>query len=58
MSVLIFFNLGLFPLSSAVAGTLAEVDLRLMIGGAGAMLLIVALIGMTAPGIRPLGESG
>jgi hypothetical protein len=58
MSVLIFFNLGLFPLSSAVAGTLAEIDLRLMIGGAGAMLVIVALTGMTVPGIRRLGQSG
>ncbi|MEQ8859483.1 MAG: MFS transporter [Pseudomonadales bacterium] len=56
MSVLIFFNLGLFPLSSAVAGAAAEVDLRMMIGSAGALLILVALAGMALPGVRRLGE--
>jgi MFS family permease len=56
MSVLIFFNLGLFPLSSAVAGAVAEIDLRMMIGSAGALLILVALAGMTLPGVRRLGE--
>lgn len=57
MSVLIFFNLGLFPLSSAVAGTVAELDLRLMLGSAGALLVLVALGGMALPGLRQLGDA-
>jgi MFS family permease len=57
MSVLIFFNLGLFPLSSAAAGAIADLDLRLMLGGTGAVLVLVSLAGMALPGIRTLGRA-
>jgi MFS family permease len=55
-SVLMFFNLGLFPLSSAVAGVLADANLLGLLGVSGALLVLIALAGFTMPGLRTLGR--
>jgi hypothetical protein len=56
-SVIMFFNLGLFPLSSAVAGVLADVSLLGLLGVSGAVLVLIALGGLTMPGLRSVGRS-
>jgi MFS family permease len=56
-SVIMFFNLGLFPLSSAVAGALADVSLLGLLGVSGAVLVLIALGGLTMPAVRSLGRS-
>ena len=55
-SVIMFFNLGLFPLSSAVAGVLADVNLLALLGVSGALLVLIALGGLAMPGVRTLGR--
>ena len=57
MSVVMFVNLGLFPLSSALAGYLAKLDLDLMMYGAGGTLIAVCVLGFCLPGIRRIGVS-
>lgn len=56
MSVIMFFNLGLFPLSSAAAGALAEVDLLGLFGVCGGVLVVMALGGLAIPGLRRIGR--
>ena len=51
-----FCNLGLFPLSSAVAGVLAEVNLLGLLGTSGALLVFIALAGLMMPNLRTLGR--
>jgi hypothetical protein len=55
-SVIMFFNLGLFPLSSAVAGVLADVNLLGLLAVTGTLLVLIALGGLTMPGVRTLGQ--
>ena len=56
-SVIMFFNLGLFPLSSAVAGVLAHANLLGLLGVSGALLIMIALAGLAMPGLRTLGRA-
>ncbi len=56
-SVIMFFNLGLFPISSAVAGVLADVNLLGLLGASGALLVLIALGGLAMPRIRTLGRA-
>ena len=56
-SVIMFVNLGLFPLSSAVAGVLADVNLLGLLGAAGTLLVLIALGGLAVPRVRTLGQA-
>ena len=55
-SVIMFFNLGLFPLSSAVAGVFAHANLLGLLGVSGALLIMIALAGLAMPSLRTLGH--
>jgi hypothetical protein len=56
-SVLTFFNLGLFPLSSALAGVLADINLLGLLGVSGSLLVLIALAGLTKQGVRTIGRA-
>ena len=56
-SVLTFFNLGLFPLSSALAGVLADINLLGLLGVSGSLLVLIALAGLTRRGVRTIGRA-
>ncbi len=55
ISVIMFFNLGLTPLSMAVAGWLIRWDLLTLMFSAGLVLWSVAVLGLL---IRPLRQMG
>ena len=61
MSMIMFFNSGLAPVSAAAAGVLISISLTGMFLGAGSILVVLSLVGLTIPvvrslGIRPEGE--
>lgn len=55
MSVIMFFNLGLLPLSAAGAGWLMRIDLLALLFGAGILMWSISLLGLF---IRPLRQMG
>jgi len=54
MSVLMFAGIGLMPLSLAAAGLAVQWSLRVMFAGAGAMVLVVALIAALQRPVREI----
>ena len=61
MSMIMFFNSGLAPVSAAAAGVLISLSLTGMFLGAGSILIVLSLVGLAIPvvrslGIRPEGE--
>ena len=55
MSVIMLASQGLFPISAAADGVLAGWDLRLLLGAAGSLMLIISLIGACIGPIRRMG---
>ncbi|MDA1073778.1 MAG: MFS transporter [Proteobacteria bacterium] len=55
MSVIAFANLGLFPIGTLLSGALIEMDLLATLSGAGALLLLVTITGLTLRPVRRLG---
>ena len=56
MSVIMMASQGLFPISAAIAGALAEWNLALMLLGTGTVMLAVTLLGLCSQTIRRLGH--
>lgn len=57
MSVIMLASQGLFPLSAAGAGALAEWSLTGMLTGSGWLMIAILLIGLTLPGVRRMGHA-
>ena len=57
MSILIFFNTGLVPVSQALSGVIIKWDLTLLFVGAGALTLLVTLWAAFQPGLKVFSES-
>jgi MFS family permease len=57
MSVIMLASQGLFPISAAVAGVLAQWNLMLMLAGTGGVMLLVTLVGLCSRSIRRMGFS-
>lgn len=55
MSVLMFSNLGLIPISTAVAGFFIETGLGQVLLSTAAVLLVVSVVGLSLPNVRRLG---
>jgi hypothetical protein len=55
MSVVAFANLGLFPIGTTLAGWLIETNLLATFSGAGTVLLVVTLTGLSLRPVRRLG---
>ena len=55
MSMIMFFNSGLAPVSAAGAGLLISLSLTGMFLGAGGVLVLLSLIGLAVPAVRTLG---
>jgi len=55
MSVIMLASQGLFPISAAIAGVLAGWNLTLMLFGAGAVMLVIAAIGLSFGVVRRMG---
>ncbi|MBF66819.1 MAG: hypothetical protein CMQ29_03885 [Gammaproteobacteria bacterium] len=55
MSMIMFFNSGLAPVSAAGAGVLISLSLTGMFMGAGGLLVTLSLVGLSIPVVRTLG---
>ena len=54
-SVIMFFNMGLAPVSSAVAGWIARWDLLALLMGGGVLLLVISIVGGLIRPVRRMG---
>lgn len=57
MSILIFANTGLIPVSQAISGAICKWDLTLLFTAAGILILIVTISAALHPGIKSFSES-
>jgi MFS family permease len=57
MSILMFSNLGLVPVSQAISGAVSKWNLELLFGSAGALVLLVTLWAVFQPGIKTFSET-
>ncbi len=55
MSVVMFFSQGMFPISSALAGVAAGIDLGVMLLVSGSLMIFVAVVGLLFRPLRRLG---
>jgi len=57
MSILMFSNSGLVPVSQAISGAVSKWDLTLLFAAAGALVLLVTLWAAFQPGLTTFSES-
>lgn len=57
MSILIFANTGLVPVSQAISGAISKWDLNLMFVSAGALVLLVTLWAVFQPQLKIFSDS-
>jgi hypothetical protein len=57
MSILIFSNTGLVPVSQAISGAVSKWDLNLMFAFAGALVLLVTLWAVFQPELKVFSDS-
>jgi MFS family permease len=57
MSILMFSNTGLVPVSQAISGAVSKWDLNLLFASAGMLVLLVTLWAAFQPGLRAFSES-
>jgi hypothetical protein len=55
MSVIMLFNIGMLPLSAAIAGGLIRLSLEGVFIGAGSIMIVIALAMISKPNLRRLG---
>ena len=55
MSMIMFFNTGLAPVSAAAAGALISLSLTGLFLGAGSVLIVLSIVGLLVPVVRTLG---
>jgi MFS family permease len=55
MSLLMFALVGLYPISSVLAGVLIKVDATILLAGAGGLLVVITLAAMFNPAVQAMG---
>jgi len=58
MSILLFFSIGMAPISNLIAGALLQLTISVFLIAAGGLIVLVALLSALSPSVRRLGEGG